>query len=275
MPCGGSSSQPLLLTGKFRFEDVPLPELELTDEERLAFLGAFDDEQGFKRDVVKRRRDAHIVESEHFRVPRQFGFGPNPASAATRERFDRFRSLKPIFMVAIETGLRKMDLLNLEWSQVDIDGGVIRLLMKKTRKWAVVPISALCRTALEECRARRVIGRQVFVNHDGTRVAEIALRRAFLRAKRIAGIARRFRFHDLRHTAACTLASAGVSLQVIQKILGHTSSKMTERYVRVNDAAISEATRALDARNSQLGLISGAWAAKARSGDSEQARQQS
>lgn len=87
-----------------------------------------------------------------------------------------------------------MDLLNLEWTQVDLDGGFIRLLRSGS-----------------------------------------------------AGITRRFRFHDLRHTAACTLASAGVSLQVIQKILGHTSPKMTERYVRVNDAAVAEATRALDA----------------------------
>jgi site-specific recombinase XerD len=98
------------------------------------------------------------------------------------------------------------------------------------------------------------MSRYVFANHDGTRLADITLRRAFLRAKRIAGITRRFRYHDLRHTAACTLASAGVSLQVIQKILGHTSSKMTERYVRVNDAAIREAHRALHARNSTLGL---------------------
>jgi integrase len=242
------------LTEKIRFEDVPLPELELNDAERVAFLGAFDDLCGFKEDVVRRRRDAHVVTSEHFSTPRKFGFGPNLDSEATRERFARFRSLKPIFIVAIETGLRKMGLLNLEWTQVDLDGGFIRLLMKKTKKWVVVPISMLCRAALEECRRRRVVSRHVFVNHDGTRVADITLRRAFLRAKRIAGITRRFRFHDLRHTAACTLASAGVSLQVIQKILGHTSSKMTERYVRVNDAAVAESRRALDSRNLQLGL---------------------
>jgi integrase len=242
------------LTEKIRFEDVPLPELELNDEERLAFLGAFDDELGFKNDIVQRRRNVRVITSEHFKVPRKFGFGPNTDSDATRERFEHFRGMRSIFVVAIETGLRKMDLLNLEWAQVDLDSGFVRLLMKKTKKWAVVPISTLCRAALEECRAKRVVSRHVFVNRDGTRVAEITLRRAFLRAKRIAGITRRFRFHDLRHTAACTLASAGVSLQVIQKILGHTSSKMTERYVRVNDAAVAEARRALDARNQQLGL---------------------
>ncbi|HEY2093522.1 MAG TPA: tyrosine-type recombinase/integrase [Thermoanaerobaculia bacterium] len=242
------------LTERIRFEDVPLPELELNDGERLAFLGAFDDEHGFQQDIAKRCRDAHVVTSEHFKAPRKFGFAPNLYSDSTHQRFERFLSLKPIFVVAIETGLRKMDLLNLEWTQVDLDGGFIRLLMKKTKKWAVVPISTLCRTALEECRARQVVSRHVFVNRDGTRVAEIALRRAFLRAKRVAGITRRFRFHDLRHTAACTLASAGVSLQVIQKILGHTSSRMTERYVRVNDAAVAEARCALDARNAKLGV---------------------
>jgi integrase len=254
------------LTEKIRFEEVPLPELELNDEERLAFLGAFDAESAFKQDMAKRRREARVITSEHSHSPRRFGFGPNPDSDATRQRFERFRSLKPIFVVAIETGLRKMDLLNLEWGQVDLDGGFIRLLMKKTKKWAVVPISTLCREALKECPARGVVSRYVFVNADGSRIADITLRRAFLRTKRIAGITRRFRFHDLRHTAACTLASAGVSLQVIQKILGHTSSKMTERYVRVNDAAVAEATRALDARNSQLGLISGASAAQVSSG---------
>jgi hypothetical protein len=115
---------------------------------------------------------------------------------------------------------------------------------EETKKWAVVPISAFCRGALEECRTRCVVSRYVFINHDGSRVPDIALRRSFLRAKRIAGIIRRFRFHDLRHTAACTLASGGVSLQVIRKILGHTSTKMTKRYVRVNDAAVAEARRA-------------------------------
>lgn len=242
------------LTEKIRFEDVPLPELELNDDERVAFLGAFDNKCGFKEDVASRRRDAHVVTSEHFNAPRRFGFGPNPESESTTQRFERFRSLKPVFVVAIETGLRKMDLLNLEWTQVDLDGGFIRLLMKKTKKWAVVPISTLCREALKECCERGVVSRYVFVNADGSRIADITLRRAFLRAKRIAGITRRFRFHDLRHTAACTLASAGVSLQVIQKILGHTSSKMTERYVRVNDAAVAEARRALDTHNANLGL---------------------
>lgn len=242
------------LTEKLKFEDVELPELELSDAERVAFLGAFNDEPAFRADVAKRRREAHVVTSAHFNAPREFGFGPNPEGDVVGTWFERFRSLKAIFVVALETGLRKSDLLNLQWGQVNLGDGSIRVRMKKTKKWAVAPISQLCRAALDECRGRSVVSRYVFVTDDGTRVPEISVRRAFLRAKRIAGITRRFRFHDLRHSAACALASAGVSLQVIQKILGHTSIKMTERYVRVDDAAVARARAALDSRNAELGL---------------------
>jgi integrase len=254
------------LTEKIKFEDVQLPELELNDAERVAFLGAFDDEIAFRADIGSRRRQAHVVTSEHFKSPRQFGFGLNPESDASHFIFLRFRALKPMFVVALETGLRKSDLLNLRWSQVDASAGFIRLTMKKTKKWAVVPISQLCREALDECRRRPVVSEFVFVTEEGRQVADITLRRAFLRAKRIAKLTRRFRFHDLRHSAACTLASMGVSLQVIQKILGHTSIKMTERYVRVNDSAVAEARRALDAHNEQLGLTRGASAAATAQG---------
>jgi integrase len=242
------------LTEKIKFEDVLLPELELNDAERVAFLGAFDDEAAFRADIGARRREAHVVTSEHFNSPRQFGFGLNPESDASHFIFLRFRALKPMFVAALETGLRKSDLLNLRWSQVDVSAGFIRLTMKKTKRWAVVPISKLCREALDECRRRPVVSELVFVTEEGRQVADITLRRAFLRAKRIAKLTRRFRFHDLRHSAACTLASMGVSLQVIQRILGHTSIKMTERYVRVNDAAVAEARHALDTHNAHLGL---------------------
>jgi integrase len=243
------------LTEKIKFEEVLLPELELNDAERVAFLGAFDDEAAFRADIGARRREAHVVTSEHFKAPRRFGFGLNPASDASHYLFQRYRSLKPAFVLALETGLRKSDVLNLRWSQVDLAAGFIRLTMKKTKKWAVVPISQLCREALDECRRRPVVSEFVFVTEDGRQVADITLRRAFLRAKRIAKLTRRFRFHDLRHSAACSLASMGVSLQVIQKILGHTSIKMTERYVRVNDSAVAEARRALDSHNAGLGLV--------------------
>jgi hypothetical protein len=46
---------------------VHRPELELNDAERVAFLGAFDNEAAFRADIAERRKDAYVVRSEHFR----------------------------------------------------------------------------------------------------------------------------------------------------------------------------------------------------------------
>jgi site-specific recombinase XerD len=67
-----------------------------------------------------------------------------------------------------------------------------------------------------------------------------------VKAKKIAGITCRCRFHDLRHSFASRLASKGVSLQVIAKALGHTSSSTAERYARPNEEALQTVRDALD-----------------------------
>src|ERR1019366_602818 len=65
--------------------------------------------------------------------------------------------------------------------------------------------------------------------------------------KALAGITRRLRLHDLRHTFASRLASRGVGLQIIAKALGHRSTRMTERYARPSrEAAMRAIVEALD-----------------------------
>lgn len=64
------------------------------------------------------------------------------------------------------------------------------------------------------------------------------IQRYFEIAKGVAGVTRRFRFHDLRHTFGSTLASRGVSLQVIAKALGHASVRMSERYARPSQESL-------------------------------------
>ena len=96
-------------------------------------------------------------------------------------------------------------------------------LYQKTRREAVVPISRSCREALLGCRARSRESEYVFVDErTGRRYSLTRIRRVFALAKRLAGITRRFRPHDLRHTFASRLATRGVSLQLIAKALGHT-----------------------------------------------------
>lgn len=55
-----------------------------------------------------------------------------------------------------------------------------------------------------------------------------------------------FRFHDCRHTAATRWIQAGMSLQEVGRILGHTQAQTTYRYVNVDDSAIRRAAEILD-----------------------------
>lgn len=83
------------LTEKIRFEDVPLPELELNDDERLAFLGAFDDMRGFKEDVASRRRGAHVVTSEHSKRHGASASGRIPTASPRRSASRAFAASSP------------------------------------------------------------------------------------------------------------------------------------------------------------------------------------
>ena len=86
----------------------------------------------------------------------------------------------------------------------------------------------------------------MFVDEGGRLYSETRIRRTFALAKSLAGIKRRFRPHDLRHTFACRLASAGVSLQIIAKSLGHTTTQMAERYARPSAEAMRMVCDALE-----------------------------
>ena len=256
--------------GRLPLVKVQKLRLELSPEERGAFLSALNDGDAFRALVAKESAAARVERIEdrrNRRLPTDslHGGGRRPDSEATGALFERFRELRPLFTVALETGLRKSDLLALRWESVNLKGGWIRVTMGKTKEEALVPISRLCREALEECRTRVVGYEHVFVTEDPSadeekpqwrRVPEVRVVRAFATAKKMAGIARRFRFHDLRHTFASTLASQGVSLQEIAKALGHTTTRMSERYARPSEEAIKNAAAALDRANQPHALNS-------------------
>jgi integrase len=70
----------------------------------------------------------------------------------------------------------------------------------------------------------------------------------FRRALRSAEIEGRVRFHDLRHTAASWLVQAGVPLEVVAEILGHSSLEMTRRYAHLGDTWHDQVRKAMTAK---------------------------
>ena len=118
--------------------------------------------------------------------------------------------------------------------------------MAKTGFEATIPISRACEVALDECRSRPVVAGVVFVDEQGRQLSETRVCRTYELAKELAGITRRCRFHDLRHTFASRLVSRGVNLRVVATALGHTTTEQTERYAKPSEAAMRQIKTALD-----------------------------
>jgi len=76
-------------------------------------------------------------------------------------------------------------------------------------------------------------GVYLFTSRDGTPYTTDGFRSVFFRARDRAKIAD-LTFHDLRHTAACRMRRAGVGLDTIKEILGHSDIRVTMRYARVD-----------------------------------------
>jgi integrase len=80
--------------------------LELAEDERVAFLSAFDDEAGFRANLADRRVARDMKASDRYAIARRFGGSIRPNGEAARAAFIHFQYLKPLFVIAIETGLR-------------------------------------------------------------------------------------------------------------------------------------------------------------------------
>lgn len=230
-------------------EKVNRPKNELSDRECAAFLDAFDDREAFVAGLRAKYRRGEVVPCERYPTPRVFGGSRRWDSEAANDIWEHFHALKPFFIVALTTGLRLGDLCRLTWKDVRWTEGWIQLVLEKTEREVVVPISGACEAALKECRARPVVGELVFVDEVGAPLSVTRIRRGFALAKKLASITRKVRFHDLRHTYGSSLASDGLSLAIISKVMGHASQITTARYARPDTRVFEAVREALDRRH--------------------------
>jgi integrase len=150
--------------------------------------------------------------------------------------------IKPLVTVAIHTGMRKGELLNLRWEHVDFVRGIIHITNTKTDRNRDVPMNSEVREIMLGLQPETTEG-YVFRNpKTGGKLIDV--KKAFNSAVREAGISD-FKFHDLRHTAGTRLADAGADAFVIAEVLGHASLQMTKRYTHATDERKRKALEAL------------------------------
>ena len=145
--------------------------------------------------------------------------------------------LKGIVMCALDTGMRRGEIMSLQWEDIDFDKNqiTIKALNTKSLRSRSVPISNRLKQELISLSFNKT--RRVFAirNFNGR----------WYEAMKGANIVD-FRFHDLRRTHATKLIKAGIQIAFVSKLLGHTKLETTYRYVGKDSSYLDAAKSALD-----------------------------
>ena len=133
-----------------------------------------------------------------------------------------------IVFCALNTGMRRGEILNLKWEQVR--NGFIYITESKMDEPREIPINNDLAAMFKEIRREQELTSPFVFTYAGHRISKV--NNSFHSAMKRAEI-QNFRFHDLRHTFASHLIMKGASLKEVQELLGHKDIKMTMRYAHL------------------------------------------
>jgi len=152
--------------------------------------------------------------------------------------------LKAIIVLALDSGMRKGEILKLRWSDIDFVKNNIRVIAEhtKTERERLAPLSERAKHELHWIK-EITEGASPFPFSD--------FKRSFATAKRLAKL-EDLHFHDLRRTAVTRWIQNGVPLTVAGKLAGHASLETTNRhYINTDEGIVSEVTETMNKFNAQ------------------------
>jgi len=161
-------------------------------------------------------------------------------------KLERDRLLLALFAYC---GLRRSEVLGLDWDDVDLERRLIRVRNAKGGRQRVVPIHPGLVPLFLAYLSTRTPGDDpaLFLGVLGRRLSPTILAAAFRRYAEAAGVSKRKRVtpHTLRHVFASELLSAGANLRQIQELLGHKHLDSTQRYTHVTAHQLRGAVKRL------------------------------
>jgi integrase len=154
--------------------------------------------------------------------------------------------LRPIVVVALQTGMRQGEILGLKWEHLDFDRKSIYVAHTKTGRPRRLPMSKPVEVELRSLKQDAEPDEHVF-SYARTGLKLTTFRHAWEGACKQARISE-LRFHDLRHTFATRLRAKGVHEMDIMTLLGHTTLQMTSRYTHAMPENLRTAVDSLNKR---------------------------
>jgi integrase/recombinase XerD len=148
---------------------------------------------------------------------------------------------RAIMEVLYSTGIRLMELINLEVYHADLADKVLYIRKAKGKKQRVVPLGKTAitwlREYLEKIRphyaGKRPRQRRLFLLNTGAAMTPGAVRQALRQYRKPAGIKKPVSPHTLRRTCATHLLNAGADIRYVQQLLGHKRLETTQAYTKV------------------------------------------
>lgn len=147
--------------------------------------------------------------------------------------------LTPAVLIAMNTGLRRGEILSLAWSDIDLEASTLCVQARnaKSGKQRHIPLNTEALTTLVKWKVQCGGSPNVFEPSDIKKGWSSLLATAEVES---------FRFHDLRHHFASRLVTSGVDLNVVRELLGHSDLKMTLRYAHLCPTRLASAVAMLD-----------------------------
>lgn len=158
------------------------------------------------------------------------------------------KHLEAIIITALNTGMRKGEILGLKWENVDFKAGYIIVERTKNGEIRKIPMNVPLTKALKNVKNAVHRSEHVF-SSDGKPFGDV--KTAWWKALKVAGI-EGFRFHDMRHTFGSRLGMAGVDIKTIQELMGHKDIKMTMRYSHPTPEHKKQAVKVLESIHSNF-----------------------
>lgn len=208
------------------------------------------------RELETLRNMLNIAHREGWILRNPFTAGPSLIQKAYEKKRERILTLEeesqllaacvgrrthlmPIIRMALDTGMRRGEILSLTWQDVDFEKKVITIqaFNTKTQRERLAAMTPQLEQELLALHSLELpVSQRVFGIADN-------VKKSFASVCKAAGI-EGLRFHDCRHTFATRLIEAGVPQAEVSRLLGHTTTSMTDRYI---NADVNTARRAVEA----------------------------
>jgi integrase len=175
----------------------------------------------------------------------------NTVNAASKEESDLIYSLlvkkyKPIYAdiwkIGINTALRITDLLSIKFDNLDLANQELRLIERKTGKKRIIRLNRLVIDIIKKRRANHPFHQYLFEvdcnRAKGKPISRETVSRAFKEASNLIGL--QLNTHSMRKSRGKAMFDAGVPVEMITKVLNHSTTSVTLRYIGITNEQVQK-----------------------------------